>query len=510
MRGVPDRLLLKGMAMEEKTLKRITVLSALVSLAGMIPVLLSLPFTRMTLDDFVYAADTHIIWVEQHSVAKMLARAFERLFEVYMKWNGSLAANFFCAFHAGSFGEKYYWINLLIHFFIFSAAIWKMSETIFMNLLKSDRLSAVLCFALVLFVSVQFVPDSTDAFFAYNLASMYTGYYSFMILTTAYLLDFTVKEKPKVLTVLIACITAFMSVEGHLSVGIMFLSILICYWVVIFFTKHRISKPAILISLIAVAGFLINVLAPGYRNRASDIDYGMSAISSVLFSFVHGLEKINSFTCIYTFMAFVIIAWLVLRSFAKRDDTPEGIYRWPLIALFGLFGIYASLFTANYYALGATTYPRLDDVAYFAFFWMVIFAMVILIGWLNFHWDKELKKFFRMLGSWFENNPWKTIAAFGLLLVMSVLSSGNLDSILGINLTRRLLNGDLKQFASERDQWTAACEANKGKDVVVDELTVYVDAIDKWHAGLDPEEYNWVNGNIANYYQVKTFTVNYH
>ena len=110
----------------EKGIKRYVYIAGIITVISLVPVIMAMPATRMVLDDFGYAGDTHQVWVKTHSLIEMLKQAITVSKNYYLSWQGSLVSNFFYIFNPATFQEKYYWISLFFHFSVFVFSIYRM------------------------------------------------------------------------------------------------------------------------------------------------------------------------------------------------------------------------------------------------------------------------------------------------------------------------------------------------------------------------------------------------
>ena len=487
----------------------IPVVIGILALVSCLTVIVVLPHTRMVLDDFVYAADVHHVWLDTHSIGNVLRATVDRVIEIYRVHQGAFIASFPHTLNGTTFHERYYWIELLIHFLLFVWAVFRMGTVLFRRLLKMEVKDTITIIFALLAVFINFVPDSTDAFFAYNLCSMYTGFYSLFLIAVSYVVELLTLENGKRKSRGLAikgCLFAFLSGGGHLSVSAIISVFLIFALIYAFKWRRDRFVSTLIISIFGIASSLINALAPGYRMRAEEgsVDYGMSPLKSIFYSGVHALEEINAFTTIYFIAMIFLVAVLVLKALSKHGGTYK--FSHPLFVTVTLAIVSIFLYVPNYYAIGSVHYLRLKDASFFQYYWVMI---GLLIYWLGYFSQKYMDDITRAV-HYLENISLIKKNCFALIVIAaSVLSTGKLDSVLSINLARRMINGEIPTYSKERDEWIETCLEHVGEDVTVNDLSNYPEAIDRWHVGLTPGEYNWVNGTIADYYRLNSFQVIY-
>ena len=204
--------------------KNFLLLVGIICVFSCLIVVLAMPYARMVLDDFGYATRSHQIWISTHSLLKTINVAIEQVKITYYRNQGSFIATFFHAFNGTTFQEKYYFIALIIHFSIFIYAIWKMTYIVFRLVVKADWIDSLILFFLILGFSVNFVPDTTDAFYAFNLCSMYTGFYDLFLIAVAFFIEcivntsLSIDSRKKTITLIMCCLFIFLAGGGHLSV----------------------------------------------------------------------------------------------------------------------------------------------------------------------------------------------------------------------------------------------------------------------------------------------------
>lgn len=290
-------------------------------------------------DDFGFSANVHSVWKETGSPGAVLAAAFESAAEVRDTWQGTYTGTFLSNLQPGVFSEDLYYIGSFILLTAFLICFWAFFSTAFGRRgLGLERFQTLALSCLALFVMLQFMPDTGEAFFWFNGGVGNVFIYSLLALAAALLIRLY-QAKGKACTVgLTAALALIMLVLGGGSYpgGLFGLSALALTTLWLFSRRHDKKWYFLGLWLVFLAGFLYSMTAPGNTVRSGVIGYHSSAVKSIAQAVYYGVAQMGG----YLRLPVIGLTVLLLPAFARaakqspwRFDHPWGV----LVILCGLF-----------------------------------------------------------------------------------------------------------------------------------------------------------------------------
>jgi hypothetical protein len=182
------------------------------------------------------------------------------------------------------------------------------------------------------------------------------------------------------------------------------------------------------------ASLLISVLAPGNNLRQEYFD-SMNPLVSIVMSFFYGaFFGLNNTRVLFLPALFVFCA--VFWGIAKKA---EFSFKYPALATFIFFGVYASTFTPNLYAWSTFGPARALNVSFFAWVLFLFFTSAYWLGW-------AAKKY--------ESAPWQTLfspakiaACVAIFLTGNAfLALANPQSLTGASAAQSLFSREARDF----------------------------------------------------------------
>ena len=146
----------------------------------------------MYYDDFLYAAKTREIVLSEEPLFKqmflLLQGALSSSLENWQNWSGCYTSYFFSALAPCIWGDEYVFLNIFILLGAFIIANCISFRWIAIDILKLPVEQAWIMFLSALFISVQFVPSTAEAYYWFNGSFYHIVGYSMGLLLFSVLL----------------------------------------------------------------------------------------------------------------------------------------------------------------------------------------------------------------------------------------------------------------------------------------------------------------------------------
>lgn len=365
-----------------KYLRLLAVLLVCLLLLSLIPILCTSFYSYPAADDFDYATNTSAVWQETHSVSAVLSTAWEDTLQTYQHWQGSFVAIFLMCLQPGFIDTSWYFIGSFVLLFSFVFSSFFLFYTLAQKLLRCERMASVIIATILVFLSLQFTYDPVESFFWFNGGVYYTFFYSLCALLFSLLVrSFANAGKKRSIVQYVFCLPlAFLIGGGSFPPSLS--SLIILALLALYFVWKRKSWQALKISLIFLAmslSFFINVLAPGNALRQANAGDPNSPLIAIFLSLVYGAYAFCNCTSLP-----VITGWLFLTPFLYAAvSKAKFTFPYPLLFAGLLFGVFSSMGTPIFYALGTSMPERVINIIYFACYPFTLLVWSYFLGWLS-------------------------------------------------------------------------------------------------------------------------------
>ena len=454
---------------------------------SLIPILTITKFTGMVLDDYSYAANTHVAWINTHSLIDAFIASIKLVKKYWYSWQGSIISDFLFAFNPACFGEKYYWINGIAMILSLVVSLSYLVYTVFYERLKCNRNSSLVLLFLLIWIYINLLPSSSEGFYFFNDACNYTFFYSLICFHVGMMTRLSSNNYCNKLLYVVDVIVGFFSAGGHLSMAVFSLVLTTTFLGYHLMNKTEKIKSFIGISLSVIISLLINALAPGYRNRSMGKG-GKSFASSIFWGFVQTFKETNSFFRIETILViavFFVLFFEISETSIKKIDHPI------MLSCFSII-LYSTQFMPAFYAIGHAEFLRQQNIAFFSFFW--------LLGVLIFIWIIYFRQNGLNLSFSYDTFPHFSLL-FIVLFIVSILGTGDLNKITAVSATRAILNGTAAGYSQERMQWIETIENSEDGVAIIHPIKNRVDVVDP--LGVFDIATDWVLESMAKYYDIE-------
>jgi hypothetical protein len=415
---------------ERKILKK-EVLCALIVLGVtiiMVPLLIIGKYNHMSADDYWYALQPHLVWIETQNIGNVIVQAFEGMSNTWENWQGTYSSALMFGLTPSIFGEQYYFIVPYMMIGMVFLATFALFYLLYKIFLKSGFCIWVIVSSLTAFMQVEFMYSPASGLYWYNGSVHYVFMQGILYLgiTCGGLFFYRcfIPYKSKIgqrirliLFLLLASGFGFFAAGGNFSTGLLTME---CYTIFlgaaiyIAYRYHKLAAAFLIPFLAVLSGFLLSTLAPGNANRQGSFQKSgvlQSILTSFGYSFTQALDWINPFV--------LLCLLLLLPLLLKVVSGLSFDFPFPLVPLMLSYCLYASMFTPGLYALGELPLSRNQNICKMFLLILLVINETYCLGWLLHKVDK-IRKLVPVHGK----NVWAwtgVLAGAGILFIVLFL-----------------------------------------------------------------------------------------
>lgn len=348
-------------------------------LMSVVPLYALSAYNHACYDDFGFTLRTHGVWRETGSVLETAKAAIINTVEMRNTWQGTFSTSVISAMQPAQFDEGLYWMTTALLLTAFLAALWFFLRQTLVERLKVNSTAFWLIFCATAFVSIQFVPDLSEAFYWFNGGVGYTLVWSVMLVRLALWLCFDQAEgrgKQVGLYVLLALTSVFVGGGNYTTPLFACLvdCLLLCY---AFHTKRPKRWAQLSLFALLLAAFAFSMTAPGNWVRAGTLGGGMSPIRAIAQAFYFGLGLMGSWFSLPLVALWALAIWQLsprLRTCSLSFKHPV----WATAIAVCLFcaQLTPTLVTGNYIGDGRT-----QDTYYYTYVLLSCMLALYWTGW---------------------------------------------------------------------------------------------------------------------------------
>lgn len=307
-------------------------------------------------DDFGFSIRTHEAWRRTGSLWHTLRAAVENTVAIRDTWEGTYTTSFISALQPALFGEQLYWITTAVLLTALLLALWFFLRQALVKALGADRPAFWMVYCAAAFVTVQFVPQVSEAFFWFNGGVAYTLLWSAALVRLGVWLAFERARGRGQRITLYALLLALTVAVGGAKYSTVLLFLLIDGLLALRALLARRGRAAALAAFgLLAACFWFSAAAPGNAVRAATLTGGMSAPKAVLQAFYFGLGLMGHWFSLPLMLLWALAVWQLggaLRACACRFAHP--LWATALYVCLFCAQLAPTLYTGNYLGDGRT------------------------------------------------------------------------------------------------------------------------------------------------------------
>ena len=465
----------------------------------LVPMLVVARYNVPCADDYHYGASTYHTWQATHSLAAVLRAAGEKVAERYVNWQGTYSAIFLMALQPAVFGNGFYALVPFLTLGMLAAGTCFFCLSLFTKLLGASRWQALVLALVWLGIDTQLLPSAVQGFYWYNGAIFYTFFFGVQLfyfgLLARYLAMGHASRRRSAAFLTGLCALGLFLGGGNLVTAFGTLLVLVCVLCLLAIMKSRQWRALLLPLAFLLAGFLVNVCAPGNSVRQQSMGDPLPAPLAVLRAVQEAVLQFDKNLTLPILLALVFLLPVLWNAAANAHLS----FRWPLLFFVFTFGLYAAQFCPTWYALKQAGPARLLDIIFYsAFFWMAV-NLFYFLGWLQ-----------RRL--WAENGAVPQgrytigfVAVTAALLAVSCFAMRDMLNFTSIQALNALRTGQAQQYHAEFEARVEILEDTARPDAVLQPYSVRPRVL--FFDDATPYADNWRNEALRDYYGKRSVVV---
>lgn len=481
--------------------KALAIILVIVVFASMIPLFALSFYNRPYADDYGFGHDTRIAWQQSGNLAKVFGSAVQEAGESYVEWQGTFSATFLFSLQPGIFFENYYYIATFMLLGSLIVATFYFLHRVIVVLMQQDAWTWLIVSAVVLYLSVHYLPSPQEGYYWYNGGVFYTFYYALYLMLLSSILTVS-RVEGKVNKVLKAVWIAFLSffIGGGNYVTAL-LTVLTLALVCAVFTVKKMKNSwidwmALLISLGALA---VNAVAPGNAVRAMALEADgirrLTLFATVLSSFKQAVFYILEWTNIQVACILLLLLPLMVDAAKKVRFT----FQYPLIVLTGLYCLLSAQFSPPT-MMNVSGSGRVLNIYYYFYVLSALICEFYCVGWLL----RKLESVKKETAYAIKPLHRRLIAVLAAAVLLLLAVDAGYKGFAGLTALKDLQNGTARQFAKERDERVVIYLDPSVEHAVVKPLTARPALFSE--SELQGPAY-WVNQSVASFYQKQSVSL---
>lgn len=367
------------------TQRQLAILAVLAFALSLLPLLVIGLYNHPSMDDFNYGMPVVNALRQGGSFFSVLAAAAQSVAETFHNWQGTYAAVFLFALQPAVFGEAFYPLTTLLMLGSLIAGGAVFLHTLCRLCLKMRPSSVAILTCALLFLCIQCLPSPLQAFYWYNGSVFYTFFFGLMLLMFSGVLRqlFASSLKKGWLSLVSVPLLAVILGGANLTTGLLCAVLLPCLSLYVALFRKKYPLPLRLwlygATLLFLAGFAVNVLAPGNAVRQTYFQQP-SALGAIL----SALRSACRFSVEWAQHPFVPLGLLFVTPLLYQAAA-EKKFTFPLPALAPLLSLIllAIQLTPPAYAQGGTGPLRLKNIIFYSYILLLAFCDYYLCGWVS-------------------------------------------------------------------------------------------------------------------------------
>lgn len=438
-------------------------------------------------DDYTNGALTYHA-LRDKGVLAALKVSFIETVKFYFEWEGAYFTDFLMKSVPGFLGYDYYWMSPIIILLslilsTFYVCRFFLEKCIHM---KFDEWCLIPMLFLVLFLN--YMPSIAEGLY-WNCGAMY---YSIMISIEMcfgiQMIKLYYDKKNSKLRMVFCCFLALIVAGGNLVTALNAVICLTTASIYLVIKKSERKNYFIIINILFLMGFIISVIAPGKKIRATGIKNNMSAIPAILLSFPNAakfmLEHIN-----WAIAGSCIVFGIIMKSIVSKIDFK---FKYPFGVIGYSFCIFAASFTPTLYALGGENSGRVLDTIFYEFLIFLFFSEFYMIGFIQ---KRSFSKYKKMVA---------LVAGILLLSICAVKSIGSISWTREIY--KEFADGSLQTYKAEHDERIRLYRTD-AKEIEV--LPITVNPVTVFHGDIEADPHYWINICIEQFWEKESVKIRY-
>lgn len=350
-------------------------LSLILLVVSLLPVIWLGRYNHPTGDDYYYGAAAKQVLEETGSLLDTVRTAAAGVAYEYENWQGTYSAMFLMYLPPNLFGDWAYRLFPGIMLLTFTGGIFYLLKPAFCHWMQCSRFLWILCSCVTAMLAIQTVPSPGESFYWYNGSMYYTGYLTATLFFFGWIERWLITSKIRYF--FYALPTAVFLAGGNYVSLLPSVLLLVTLAGILFIRRSRHSAGLTVIICLLLAGFAVSACAPGNRIRQSGM-WQIPAWKAILKSLRQGIFYLHAWINIWWLAACALLTPVFWRTYRNISFC----FRYPLIVLGYLYGIFCSMSCPTFYTMNSTGPARVIAIVYYAFILFTLAGYYYLLGYL--------------------------------------------------------------------------------------------------------------------------------
>ena len=353
----------------------VLVLAAL--LLSLAPLLLLGRFALPCADDFSYGAAAHAAYLADGSLPSVLRAALRQVRETYFGWQGTFSAIFLMSLQPAVFGLSCYALTPVLMLLSLLAGTFCLCLALLSGTFGLPRSLSCCAAGLCSLLCIQLMPSPVQGLYWYNGAIYYTFFHGLALL--AFALGLRLLQRGGVWRQLLLCLLALLLGGTNYVTALCCSIVAVSALILLALLRNRARRRLLLPTLILLAAFAVNTLAPGNAVRQASVSHTPQALRAILDSFaVAGVYALRwlKLPLVGTMLLLGVLLWPALGCCGFSFRLPG------LVTLYSVC-LFAAMFCPGLYALGEVGDQRLLNIIYYSYVLLLGLNLCCWLGWLR-------------------------------------------------------------------------------------------------------------------------------
>jgi len=476
--------------------KMIAIAGVGILVVSLIPMLWVSIYNHPTGDDIFYGLEAHQAWEKTGSVLSAIIAAIQGVASDYYRWQGTFVALFFMRLQPTVFGEGLYSLTPFLVIGLLLGGLFYAVRSLAKHILPMDKWDILSVWAILSFVMLQWVQVVGDAFYWFNGALYYGGFFGLMLFGVGVAMEYYFAGKKRHLVMLL--LLSIMVGGGN------YISLLVSLIILTLTSGYLLWKKSdrrwgFVSAEVLLAGcFIISAIAPGNAVRQGT-RAPMQPLEAIWNSVLQGFAYVETWGTGWWMLGILALLPTMVAIIKKSGCK----FRLPGLVLAFLYGLFCAMQCPTMYAEGTTGPGRVVNVIWYGFILLSYVAVFYLLGWIC-NTAKEI---------WLIDKGrlylvWMFVCAVFLVVQVGIgWKNGSIKNMTTLKAVSDITSGRAKAYDLEYGQRIAILHDTSIEEVVFEEYrnkpkTVYV-------GDYSPDASEGANIHLAKWYRKQNVRVNY-
>jgi hypothetical protein len=487
--------------------KHLSLILIILFTVSIMPLLVISIYNWPSIDDFRFSIQTRqAMSAAGFPVYNVLKAAATTAASSYLNWQGTFSAIFLMALQPSVFSARAYILVPIILIGVLIFATFCLLSRIITDCLHLERKYVIYIGIPMLFLQIQFVPSTVQAFFWYNGAMYYTFFYSLMLIYMSELIHLYFNgEKKFKKSLIISIILAVVLGGGNFVTALLTFLIGLGFVVFSLFNHSKQQKRIwrlILPEIILLIAFVISMVAPGNAVRQAYFPK-MSPLQAICRSIFQAMDDIKNWTT----PTVIIICLVLIPVMDKIAKKMKFQFRWPGMWIIATFLLFAAQNAPTLYAQSFVGPSRMRNIIYYSFIWFLFFNLTYCIGWLQKTYSSLFSQLSNFVAKRFEAkeiiSTKNLIVSLLLILLVAVnLNLTSLKKVSSVVCASDLVSGRATAYNKQLSERQSILENTQIDVVKVPALKTFPKSL--YLSDMSGNPNYWTNKSMAAFYNKKS------